>query len=108
MKSQNVKSKQRKLTPCDVCGHPGRQSEPAIQEAIQMQFVAIRDVFGNSSFESATAPESQQFIIDIECAALTPLHAVFHTQVVANNMMVSTSQACSAGETLANLPSLII
>ena len=66
-----------------MCGHPGRQSEPAIQEAIHKQFVAIRKVFGNSSLESATVPESQHFIIDMECAALTAIHIGIRKQFVA-------------------------
>ena len=71
------------MTPCGVCGHPGRQSETAIQAAIHKQFVAIRMVFGNSSLESATVPESQHFIIDMECAAPTAIHVVIHKQFVA-------------------------
>ena len=71
------------MTPCGVCGHPGRQSETAIQAAIHRQFVAIRKVFGNSSLESATVPESQHFTIDMECAAPTATHAGIKKQCVA-------------------------
>ena len=71
------------MTPCGVCGHPGRQSETAIQAALHGQFVATRMVFGNSSLESATVPESQHFIIDMECAAPTAIHAGINRQFVA-------------------------
>ena len=71
------------MTPCGVCGHPGRQSETAIQAAFHKKFTAIRKVFCNSSLESATVPESQHFIIDMECAALTTIHLLIHRQFVA-------------------------
>ena len=71
------------MTPCGVCGHPGRQSETAIQEAIHRQFMAIRKVLGNSSLASATVPEAQHFIFDMECAAPTAIHAGINKQFVA-------------------------
>ena len=61
--------------------------------------MAIRKVFGNSSFESATAPESQQFIIDRECAAETPLHDVIHRQIAANRDGVDNSSPQRGGNT---------
>ena len=70
-----------------------------MEAALQKQFVAMRNVFGNSSLEPATVPESQQFIIDIECAAQTPLHVVFHKQIVEIRNGVDNSSLQRGGNT---------
>ena len=61
--------------------------------------MAIRMVFGNSSISSATVPESLQFIIDLECAAVTPLHDVIHMHIVAIRNGVDNSSLQRGGNT---------
>ena len=78
---------------------PRQQFKSAIQEAIHRQFVATRKVFGSSSLESATVPESQHFIIDMECAALTAIHVGINKQSVAIINGVGNSSLQRGGNT---------
>ena len=59
--------------------------------------MAIRMVFGNSSISSATVPESLQFIIDLECAAVTPLHDVINRQILTHRDGVDNSSPQRGG-----------